>query len=429
MSKSLTQRPTGGFPTIAGHTFVEHREFEASVGRAVVGGGLGAVVASQIAAVASLADPITLLVQLSVAGALALVGARSGGVGAGRGAIFGLLGGLLYASNAAEWPLFGALLLGAAAAPVLAPDASLPKKGVTAVFAGLLMFAGIFVTTVLESRGVLVGLVPDVLAAAAAGGAAGLFLGLGAAPRHVALAEDPVEAAYNRTLGSTQGELYEILDRALGIYQAVRADLLREPGTEAVQQIEPKVANMALQILEIAERCQLIERELAAAPSEELEGRIADLRGRMEAASDPGARSTLRSAVESLEGQRTAREAIVRGSERVVARLHANVALLEKVRFSLVHLRSADAERAGSEIRPLKDALEELGRELDVTAQAVGEVYGASDHEIPIAPRALPARVDAPVVQVESTIASTPEPEPEETSPEATPPSVSDPAS
>jgi hypothetical protein len=268
-----------------------------------------------------------------------------------------------------------------------------------------------------------------VLAAAAAGGAAGLFLGLGAAPRHVALAEDPVEAAYNRTLGSTQGELYEILDRALGIYQAVRADLLREPGTEAVQQIEPKVANMALQILEIAERCQLIERELAAAPSEELEGRIADLRGRMEAASDPGARSTLRSAVESLEGQRTAREAIVRGSERVVARLHANVALLEKVHFSLVHLRSADAERAGSEIRPLKDALEELGRELDVTAQAVGEVYGASDHEIPIAPRALPARVDAPVVQVESTIASAPEPEPAEASPEATPRSVSDPAS
>jgi hypothetical protein len=60
----------------------------------------------------------------------------------------------------------------------------------------------------------------------------------------------------------------------------------------------------------------------------------------------------------------------------VIARLHANVALLEKVRFSLLHLRSADTERVGGEASPLLDALEELSREIDATSTAVGEVFG-----------------------------------------------------
>ena len=82
--------------------------------------------------------------------------------------------------------------------------------------------------------------------------------------------------------------------------------------------------------------------------------------------------------MESLDGQRRALDAISRGRERVIARLHANVALLEKVRFSLLHMRSADAERIGGEASPLTEALEELSRELDVTSTAVGEVFGKS---------------------------------------------------
>jgi hypothetical protein len=62
----------------------------------------------------------------------------------------------------------------------------------------------------------------------------------------------------------------------------------------------------------------------------------------------------------------------------VVARLHANVALLEKVRFSLVHAKSADAERFGGEASPLAETIEELSRELDLTSSAVGEVYGGA---------------------------------------------------
>jgi hypothetical protein len=91
--------------------------------------------------------------------------------------------------------------------------------------------------------------------------------------------------------------------------------------------------------------------------------------------------------VDSLDGQRRDFEAIHRGRERVVARLHANVAQLEKVRFSLLHLRSADAERLGGEASPLLEAIDELSKEIEETSTAVGEVFGHGTSDL----QALPA--------------------------------------
>jgi hypothetical protein len=257
------------------------------------------------------------------------------------------------------------------------------RKAVTAALTGALGFAGLYVGKVLLALPILGAMVPEPLGAAIAGAAAGLFFGLGAAPKHLARPMDPVEQKYLEALTVKDGELFEILHRALTIQHAVKQDLEKRVDDETVKLLGNRITELMLRILHIAQQCRTIESDLSAAPAYELEERIAQLSQKAEAATDGAARRTYESAIASLDEQRRALQAIGRGRERVIAKLHANVALLEKVRFSLLHLRSADAERVGGESSPVAEALEELGREIDATSTAVSEVWGQTGDLLP----------------------------------------------
>lgn len=364
-----------GFP-LGPYTFVDEAGFAAVVGRAMLGAGAGGLLAH--VALGEIIDKgdFAWMVALAMTGALAAIGARSGGIGrALHSAAFGLIGGWLYARSM-EWHVLAALFLGLAAAPVLARGESTEKLALTGVVTGLLALGGAYVASILQSTGVLESLLSPPLATAAASGALGLFVGLGSAPRHVTRSGEPVEAAYAGALARAHGEVHEILERSLAIYRMIRGDLSTRAGSKTEVQLGTRVSDLALRILEIAEHCRAIEADLGAAPAQALEDRIASLQKKADATSDPSARATFLATIQSLDSQKTAVEAIGHGLERVVARLHANVALLEKVRFSLVHARSAHAERSGSEASPLTDTIDELSRELDATSTAVGEVYG-----------------------------------------------------
>lgn len=363
-----------GFP-VGPFTFTDEGGFASDVGRGVLGAGAGALLASLLGDVQS-PGAFAWVVALAATGALAAIGARTGGLlRAIHSAAFGLIGGWLYARTM-DWPVLAALLVGVAAAPVLARGEPTEKVAVTGAITGLLALGGVYVASVLQSTGFLGSLLPPHLATAAAGGALGLFVGLGSAPRHVVRSEEPVEAAYVASLASAQGEMHEILERSLAIYRMIRGDLGARAGSKTEVQLGTRVSDLAMRILTIARQCRSIESDLGAAPAQALEDRIEALRKKADATNDPSARTTFLATIDSLDQQKKAVEAISRGLERVVARLHANVALLEKVRFSLVHARSADAERSGSEASPLTDTIDELSRELDATSSAVGEVYG-----------------------------------------------------
>lgn len=375
----VTARPSPrdarGFP-IGPYTFADEGGFAADVGRAVLGASGGALLAHLLSGQATTKAGFAWLVALALTGALAAIGARTGGLWrALHSAAFGVIGGWLFA-RALEWPILGAVLVGAAAAPVLARGETTEKVALTGAITSLFVLGGAYVSYVLESTGVLAGLLSPMGATAAAGGALGLFVGLGSVPRHVVRSDEPVEAAYERALGAAHGEVREILERSLSIYRLIRADLGTRTGSRTEVQLGTRVSDLALRILEIGEQCRAIEADLGTAPAQQLEDRIAGLRKKAEATSDASARATFLATIDSLDTQKKAVEAIGRGLERVVARLHANVALLEKVRFSLVHARSASAERSGSEASPLTDTIDELSRELDATSTAMGEVYG-----------------------------------------------------
>lgn len=355
----------------------DHSSFHLQVLKTTAGAGVGALLVQLGALVFGLETALPVLA----------IGVATGGLAAAAyeakarwkaffGAGMGLVGSALFVA-ASSWPPFAAALLGAAAVPVLAAGESRRRQVATGVLATVTSAAGLYVANVMLSWDVFAGVVPGPLGVAATGALAGFFLGLASAPKFLAQPRDPVEAAFEEALHKKDGELHDILARAQEIHRTVKGELAARAGDPTMAAIDSRAAQMMLRILQIADQVRRLESDLAATPAFELEDRIGQLKKKAEAAADVGAQETYLSAVASLEQQREALLAVERGRDRVVARLHANVALLEKVRFSLLHLRSADAERAFGESSPVAQALEELGREIDATSTAIGEVYGS----------------------------------------------------
>jgi hypothetical protein len=380
MEKALTKQSTGG-GALSTLGFSDHTTFQMNVGRSVLGASAGALIADMAARMVAGTGtaPFSAVVIGLATGALAAVASRGGRgwLSAAMGGALGLAGGILHTLSTPAFPWFGALLLGFAAAPVLARGESPTKMAVTGAMTGCLAYFGLYVASVLQAKGILGSVVPGPLATALAGGAAGLFLGLGATPKHLAAKKDPVELAYKRALMVKDTEIHEILERSMRLYLMVRDDLAARATTGTERELRGRVSELAMRILHIAHQCRTIQSDLGAAPASELEERIDNLRSKAAATSDKAARATFLATVESLEAQKASVDSIARGLERVLARLHANVALLDKVRFSLVHARSASAELMGGDASPLIDTIDELSKELDATSQAVGEVFGA----------------------------------------------------
>lgn len=360
-----------------------HGALHRAVSWSVVGAATGGLVAGVLGLVPGLGEFVRhLFVPLSAAGAFAGVAmqhprgqrARVGGSASLLGAAAGLAWWL-------PWAPVAAGLIGLSAVPVLGEGERKRRKLLTGVVAGGFGYAGLSVAARLFGGEAFLGLLPGPLAAAAASAAAGLFVGLSTAPRHLIRDEDPVDVAFADALALRDGELHELLERALGVHRALRAEPAANPAGSAVG-LEGRVGEQVLRILRIVEHCRQIDRELAGDNLARLDDRVAVLERKAASTMDPSARATYEEALESLGAQREALKRLGEGRERVVARLHVNVAQLEKLRVSLLQIRSADAERFGSEDGTVMEALEDLGRELDATAAAISEVFS---------PAALPA--------------------------------------
>src|SRR5262245_62433502 len=126
-----------------GVEFADHDGFQRGVLRALAGGAAGGLAAHLMASLVGAPDFFPFFVFTSTIGALAAFGSRVGGwLGALRAGALGLLGGVLHTVCADQWPWLGALLLGTAAAPVLARGEPVGKLAVTGAMAGLFAYGG-----------------------------------------------------------------------------------------------------------------------------------------------------------------------------------------------------------------------------------------------------------------------------------------------
>ncbi|TMA25783.1 MAG: hypothetical protein E6J78_16360 [Deltaproteobacteria bacterium] len=179
---------------------------------------------------------------------------------------------------------------------------------------------------------------PRALADVAAGGALGLWLSLAAAPLHISMGADPVEGRLSALRPSLNAELRALAERAA----AARRGATHELPAGARADLRGLLDSLALAALDLASRASELGRAAPASLENDLKARNAALAKNAAAADDERARQSYLRAAEALEGQLEHLRRVRRARERVLARLHEEVANLERARFSLTLLHGGD---------------------------------------------------------------------------------------
>jgi hypothetical protein len=195
----------------------------------------------------------------------------------------------------------------------------------------------------------LAAILPGWIASGASGAAFGLWAGFAAAPLHVEIGGDAVEARL-----SLPAEVRGLAERAA----EARRGAAEELPAGARGDLRGLLDALALAALDVAERTASLSRSAAPPLEDDLQRRFAQLTKSAEGAEDPAARSSYQRAAEALEGQLEHFRRVRRARERALARLHEDVANLERARFSLTLLRGAGAERGATELTLLHDRLQ-----------------------------------------------------------------------
>ncbi len=218
------------------------------------------------------------------------------------------------------------------------------------------LWAGWAASTVVAAQALtsLPGWVTGALAATGIGLAAGLARSL----RHVAVAVDPVAAAY-RALPPLSGEARDLVDRGRSIWVASAS--LSLPGDENGDLVKDGV----LKLFGVASK-------LAANPAidpTDIDRRITEVEARIEACTDAVAREQYKDARGALVDQRRYADRVGTARERIIARMHHCVATLEKFRMACAQLDATAAAREAADARSAMSVLGDLGDGLAIVGE------------------------------------------------------------
>ncbi|WP_236068319.1 coiled-coil domain-containing protein [Citreicoccus inhibens] len=285
-----------------------------------------------------------------------------------------------------------------------------------AFLAAGLTLAGTEVANVFASRLADVA-TPALLSASLTGGILGLFVGLSAIAAHVGLSADPVEARAEELLPQLAGDFRTLAERALSLYRHCGESLAKLPREPAREELARTLARITRGAVELASEWAGVEAQLEERAQAELQAERDGLERSARASTDPVARRQLELAAQSL-GEEVERLGELRQRrERILAKLRAEVALLERARVALLSLRSGHAQLKAAELaalarrfRSLSSAQWEEGHALDTVAaqatlaqvpaapvmEAPGETLAATAGGSPVAvpPPAAPAPVE-----------------------------------
>jgi hypothetical protein len=210
--------------------------------------------------------------------------------------------------------------------------------------------------------------IPAWALAGLAGAALGFVCVLGLLPRHIDVGASRVEAAYEACRGKLAGEVRELADRAFGVWEKV--DKTLEAEAPARRAIEDSV----VRLYEVAQKWASVESDGARTPADTLVERMDAIDAKIAHTDDAVAKKQYREAHAALGEQLRYLREIATARERVIARMHHYLAAMERLRFAVLNHRSADASRVSSEVQPILDDLNELGKDIDCASEASYEV-------------------------------------------------------
>ena len=201
-----------------------------------------------------------------------------------------------------------------------------------------------------------------------AGGAFGLVALLGILPRHIDVNQDRIQESWAKIKDKSQGEVGELLGRAATLWEKVDASLERD--SSARRAIEDSV----IRLFDVAAKWQSVESESSLPPADKLVERMEEIDAKIARTDDAVAKGQYERARGALAEQLRYVQEINTSKERVVARMHHYLAAMERLRFAVINHKSADASRLSTEVQPILDDLNALGKEIDCTSEAIGEV-------------------------------------------------------
>lgn len=190
-----------------------------------------------------------------------------------------------------------------------------------------------------------------------------LFWSIGTLPAHVVLESDGVEARGRLLEDALKGESLELGLRALGLYRQCKAVVLRMPASAGRAELLGVLEKMTLESLSLAEAHAGLEAQLGSVVANDVDAQVRELRARAASTQDAVARRQLELAASSLGEELNHLDALARRRERLLAQLHAQVALLERARVSFIGVQGSDMGAKGAQAAQLARKLKSLGEE------------------------------------------------------------------
>lgn len=278
-----------------------------------------------------------------------------------------------------------------------------------------LTLAGVEVAHILAARMADLA-TPVMLGASVAGAIVGLFVGLSSVAAHLALSSDPVEARCEELLPRLSGDFHTLAQRALTLYRQCGQSLAQLPREPAREELARTLSRMTRDAVELASEWAGVEAQLEERAQTELQTEREELLRTAKASTDVVARRQLESAAASLGEEIERLGELKQRRERILARLRAQVAQLDRARVALLSLRSGHAQMKAAELsaltrrfRTLSSSQFEEGQAMDVVA-AQATLAQTEPPPVPSPPELAAAEVMAPISPVSESTAVPPSP-------------------
>jgi len=253
----------------------------------------------------------------------------------------------------------------------------LPNYLFGAALCALLTLAGTQVARVLATR-LLQLAAPAIAIALVSGTVIALFAALASISAHLGLLPDPVEARCEEVIAQLSGEFQALTSRALELYRQCGRSLALLPRELAREELARTLAATTRDTAELASHWAGVEAQLALGAEQELSSEAADLERSAQSAQDAIARRQLELAARSLREEAGSVHVLQVRRERIVARVKAQVALLERARVALIGLRSGRAQLKAAELAVVSRKLTALSVLQSDAARMADEVAAAT---------------------------------------------------
>jgi len=220
---------------------------------------------------------------------------------------------------------------------------------------------------------------PAALAAAGLGLLAGLAASLGLIGCHLRITRDVLGEAIEAARPDLDGASMALCTRAAAAAAKISSAAGKRAagGAEArraATEVEAVARRVVLEIVALSRRQRAVAREAAAPSSAELDARIADIDARLAGVTDEVTRDGYKRAQAAIEDQRRRLGTLRVTADRVMARLHTEVAALEGAALAIAARGGAATAEDAAALAPLADRLRGASGEVELEAEAAREV-------------------------------------------------------